>query len=251
MSKIGLEVLKRMKKPFMERFGDFMAGKGFYIVLFLCVAAIGISGYYLFSSLSPDKDPGTAVAGPAQVTVTPTPASASPAVRVTPTPSPQAQTAVRTTPAPSPTPAATPAATPQPAAPTVFAWPVKGTLISEYSVEALAYDATMGDWRTHSGIDISAELGAQVVSAAAGTVIDVVQDDFMGTTVYLDHGSGLTSCYANLAAVPTVEIGATVRAGDVLGSVGKTAIAESALPAHLHFEMAQDGSPIDPADYLP
>ena len=50
MSKIGLEVLKRMKKPFMERFGDFMAGKGFYIVLFLCVAAIGISGYYLFSS---------------------------------------------------------------------------------------------------------------------------------------------------------------------------------------------------------
>ena len=121
MSKIGLEVLKRMKKPFMERFGDFMAGKGFYIVLFLCVAAIGISGYYLFSSLSPDKDPGTAVAGPAQVTVTPTPASASPAVRVTPTPAPQAQTAVRTTPAPSPTPAPTPAATPQPAAPTVFA----------------------------------------------------------------------------------------------------------------------------------
>ena len=118
-------------------------------------------------------------------------------------------------------------------------------------MEALAYDATMGDWRTHSGIDISAELGAQVVSAAAGTVIDVVQDDFMGTTVYLDHGSGLTSCYANLAAVPTVEIGDTVRAGDVLGSVGKTAIAESALPAHLHFEMAQDGSPIDPADYLP
>ena len=140
---------------------------------------------------------------------------------------------------------------PQPAAPTVFAWPVKGTLISEYSVEALAYDATMGDWRTHSGIDISAELGAQVVSAAAGTVIDVVQDDFMGTTVYLDHGSGLTSCYANLAAVPTVEIGDTVRAGDVLGSVGKTAIAESALPAHLHFEMAQDGSPVDPTDYLP
>ena len=57
-----------MKKPFSERFGDFMAGKGFYIVLFLCVAAIGISGYYLFSSLTPDQDPSTAVGGPAQVT---------------------------------------------------------------------------------------------------------------------------------------------------------------------------------------
>ena len=39
------------KKPILERIGDFMEGKGFYIVLFLCVAAIGISGYYLFSSL--------------------------------------------------------------------------------------------------------------------------------------------------------------------------------------------------------
>ena len=40
-----------MKKPWTDRFSDFMAGKGFYIVLFLCVAAIGISGYYLFSTL--------------------------------------------------------------------------------------------------------------------------------------------------------------------------------------------------------
>ena len=44
-----------MKKPFLKRMGDFLEGKGFYIVLFLCVAAIGISGYYLFSSLTPDE----------------------------------------------------------------------------------------------------------------------------------------------------------------------------------------------------
>ena len=47
------------KKPILERIGDFMEGKGFYIVLFLCVAAIGISGYYLFSSL--DMGDGDAV----------------------------------------------------------------------------------------------------------------------------------------------------------------------------------------------
>ena len=41
-----------MKKPFHQRVGDFLEGKGFYIVLFLCVAAIGISGYYLFDSTS-------------------------------------------------------------------------------------------------------------------------------------------------------------------------------------------------------
>ena len=40
-----------MKRNRLEKLGDFVLGKGFYIVLFLCVAAIGISGYYLFSSL--------------------------------------------------------------------------------------------------------------------------------------------------------------------------------------------------------
>ena len=48
--------------------GDFLEGKGFYIVLFLCVAAIGISGYYLFSSLTPDQ-PDAPVAGTAQIHV--------------------------------------------------------------------------------------------------------------------------------------------------------------------------------------
>ena len=59
------------KKPILERIGDFMEGKGFYIVLFLCVAAIGISGYYLFSSLDMG-DGDAAVAAPTQVVVMPT-----------------------------------------------------------------------------------------------------------------------------------------------------------------------------------
>ena len=62
-----------MKKPFHQRVGDFLEGKGFYIVLFLCVAAIGISGYYLFDSLTRDG-PDAPVAATAEITVTPTPA---------------------------------------------------------------------------------------------------------------------------------------------------------------------------------
>lgn len=53
----------------------------------------------------------------------------------------------------------------------------------------------------------------------------------MGTTVVVEHGGGLTSTYSNLASVPTVAVGDTVGAGSVLGSVGGTAIAESAWPA--------------------
>ena len=54
----------------MERAGQVMAGKGFYIVLLLCVGALGVSGYYLFSDMS---EQGKTVSGPAQVVVTPPP----------------------------------------------------------------------------------------------------------------------------------------------------------------------------------
>ena len=241
-----------MKKPLRERFGDFMDGKGFYIVLFLCVAAIGISGYYLFSAMGSLTGPDEPVAGTAQVTVTPTPritpappeVSAAPAVLPTPqaNPVPTADPSHAPESSPSPTPVVTSS---------VFTWPLKGEILTEFSVETLAYDPTMGDWRTHSGLDIAAAPGTQVMAAAGGTVIDVVQDDLMGTTVYLDHGTGVTSVYSNLASVPSVEIGDTVSTGTVLGSVGDTAIAERSLPDHLHFEMTQDGSPVDPRDFLP
>lgn len=239
-----------MKKTWKERFGDFMDGKGFYIVLFLCVAAIGISGYYLFSSLGTLNDPAAPVAGTAQVTVTPTPSVSPEPPVVSNTPKP----ALRPQATPTPTPVATPEPSPSPSpvvTSSVFTWPLRGEILTDYSVEALAYDATMGDWRTHAGLDLAAAPGTQVMAAAGGTVIDIVRDDLMGVTVYLDHGTGVTSVYANLAGDLPVEIGDTVSTGTILGMVGDTAIAESSLPSHLHFEMAQNGSPADPRDFLP
>ncbi len=249
LSTIGSEVLISMKKPFVQRFGDFIEGKGFYIVLFLCIAAIGVSGWYLFSSFTPEQE-DVAAGGPAQVTVTPTPRVTAPAVtaeHAVPTPTPAATPKVTATPAPAATP--TPAATPA-AAPTSYFWPVRGDVLTGYSVDALSYDPTMADWRTHTGIDIASAAGTEVRAAAAGTVTSVTSDVMMGTTVVVDHGGGMTTTYANLAATPTVEEGDTVSSGDILGSVGNTAIAESALPDHLHFSMEQDGAPVDPLSYL-
>ena len=245
-----------MKKPFLKRMGDFLEGKGFYIVLFLCVAAIGISGYYLFSSLTPDE-PDAPVAGTAQITVTPsprpTPVDAGLMNRPAATPAPE-HTVPASPAVPAATPSAMPSATPQPtpqAAPTVFTWPVQGDILTDYSLEVLSYNPTMDDWRTHDGLDIASAAGTEVKAAAAGTVPAVLQDAMMGPTVVVEHGGGLTSTYANLASVPTVAVGDTVGAGSVLGSVGGTAIAESALASHLHFSMSLDGSTVDPLEYLP
>ena len=47
-------------------------------------------------------------------------------------------------------------------------------------VETLAYNETMGDWRTHSGLDITADLGAKVLSTANGVVSHIYQDDTAG-----------------------------------------------------------------------
>ena len=239
-----------MKKSFYHRFSDFIEGKGFYIVLALCLAAIGLSGWFLFSSLTGEQEEQP-VGGTASITVT---TGHTPAATVTPV-----KPTVTATPRPTATvPAvvsATPSATVQPtptpkSAPTSLTWPVQGEVLTSYSVETLAYDVTMADWRTHAGVDIAAAAGTEVRAPASGVVVEVTEDVMLGTTVVIDHGGDLTTTCANLASVPTVEVGDEVTVGDIIGSVGNTAIAESALASHLHFSVEREGQSVDPMELL-
>lgn len=248
----------KRKPNLLEKIGAFVTGKGFYLVVLVCVAAIALSGLYLYRSVrgaleDPDDQPvsGSASLSPAsprptvtaspKVTARPNPTpSPSPKPTVTPTPTP----AVTAKPSPSPSPSPSPAAL-------VFTWPVNGTVISPHCVDALAYDPTMGDWRTHAGIDVSAAIGTEVKAAAAGSVAAIYEDDLYGTTVVIDHGKDLTSVYSNLAAVPTVKVGAKVSTGTVIGTVGSTAPSESRLDSHLHFAMYRSDIAVDPEKYLP
>lgn len=233
----------RNRKSGLSRLGDFLAGKGFYMVLLLCVAAIGVSGYFL---LTDSFGPEAPVVGNVEVVVTPRPTPALPTVPPAPTVTPRPVA----TPAPTvaPTPVPTPAPTPRPV---VYTWPVNGEIVGDYSLEVVAYDETMGDWRTHEGLDLSVPLGTQVMAVADGTVSAIYADPLMGQTVVIVHDSGVNSIYANLASTPTVEVGDSVTTGMVIGAVGKTAIAEGEKVSHLHFEMTQAGLPVDPENYLP
>ena len=132
----------------------------------------------------------------------------------------------------------------------VFTWPVQGSVLRDFSVETLSLDPTMGDWRTHGGLDIAAENGMRVMSISAGTVEQVYKDGMMGTTVVVDHGGGLCSWYCNLAEETAVQVGDSVEIGTVLGTVGGTAIAEVGVEPHLHLETLLNGQPVDPRDYL-
>ena len=109
----------------------------------------------------------------------------------------------------------------------------------------------MKDWRTHYGVYVLADKGTVVRAASDGTVESITQDDLYGTTVTIDHGNGLKSTYSNLADKPTVKQGDSVGSGDVIGSVGATALCEVGQGSHVHIAMSKDGNSVDPTKYLP
>ena len=225
-------------------------GTGVYIALFLVVTALAVAGYWTLIPHSPAEAP--------VVEDTPAPAPSSPVPAAVPkrdeppaepklTPQEEAapaQSAVTVTLPPSAPPDLTPAP------PSLVVAPLIGETVAAFSMEELVYSETLGDWRTHDGMDIAAPLGTQVCAASYGTVTDVRDDDLMGTTVVIAHDDGCDTIYANLQAMPTVGVGDEVTAGQIIGSVGSTALGESALPAHLHFAVTRDGEFIDPAEYL-
>lgn len=130
--------------------------------------------------------------------------------------------------------------------------PVQGYLMSVHDTEALSYSLTMQDYRIHTGIDIEAEAGAPVVAAAAGTISAAYEDALMGYTIEIDHGDGYVSVYRNLdETIPDgIEVGASVRSGQLIAAVGDSALIEQAELSHLHFELMKDDTLIDPLTYL-
>lgn len=134
-------------------------------------------------------------------------------------------------------------------APHLVVTPLRGDVLTAFSMEELVYSPTLGDWRTHNGVDIAAQQGTTVLAASAGAVLSVTDDPLMGTTVVLEHDNGYQTTYANLQAKPNVEAGDPVSAGQIIGAVGTTAAAESGQP-HLHFAVTKDGKAVDPNEYL-
>lgn len=167
-----------------------------------------------------------------------------------------------TTPAPSTT---APAETSKPTKPTDAApstpvaetlpqllLPVSGNLLRAHDLEVPVWSNTMADYRTHCGIDIAAQMGASVCAAADGVIAQVWEDPMMGQCVSVKHaGDGLT-IYRNLSTTLPVgiEAGVEVRAGQLIGNVGESAMIEIAEEPHVHFELMVGGEYVNPLDYL-
>ena len=153
-------------------------GRGYYIALALCLAAVGTIGYFALR-----ERPVTVKQQEPAPTLDIQPAPTQPVVKPAPVviPEPEPQPEINE---------------PAELLPQVVS-PLDGTTVTVFSMTELLYDTTMADWRTHDGIDVQAEEGAAVKTAAGGTVQSVTDDELMGTTVVIDHEGGYTTRYSS------------------------------------------------------
>ncbi len=133
--------------------------------------------------------------------------------------------------------------------PIKFTAPVCGSVYGEFSDAVPVFSNTMNDYRTHEGVDVSAEIGEAVCACADGVIDEIYEDPMMGQTVKITHADGFESVYQNLSTVlpDGIQKGASVCAGQVIGSVGDTALIECEDDPHLHFEILLAGKPVDPS----
>jgi murein DD-endopeptidase MepM/ murein hydrolase activator NlpD len=98
----------------------------------------------------------------------------------------------------------------------------------------------------HQGVDLDADYGAAVRSAAAGTVVEAAYDGGYGYKVDIDHGNGYHTWYCHLSRID-VKPGQYVRKAEQIALVGSTGASTG---PHLHYQIMRDGQAVDPAPYL-
>ncbi len=113
------------------------------------------------------------------------------------------------------------------------------------------YNKTLNNYYEHMGIDFTADAGSEVYAVASGTVESVYTSDVLvGTQITIDHGNGVKSVYQYVEAKEGLKAGDEVKQGDVIGTVAEANGSEYKDGAHLHFEVFENGSNVDPAEYL-
>ena len=126
-----------------------------------------------------------------------------------------------------------------------FAWPIDGwSRISSnfgYRIHPILKKKKM-----HTGIDLAAEQGTNIVAASDGTVILANWNGGYGKTVIIDHGSRKSTLYAHASRILVSE-GQEVTKGQEIAEVGSTGMSTG---PHLHFEVRENGSTVDPLKYI-
>jgi len=120
-----------------------------------------------------------------------------------------------------------------------FIRPVNGEVISQFGVRRILNDLPRSP---HTGIDLRAKMGEEILCSNTGIVVYVDELYFSGKSVVVDHGSGLYTMYFHLSRI-NVKEGQRIAGGEVLGLVG--ASGRSTGP-HLHWGVRLGGARVNP-----
>lgn len=206
-------------------------GKGTFIALAACIAAVGGAGVYAYNKTVDSLNKGlSAVNAPSDSSSDDLPANAqgdSVMKDDSLTPELEAVSKIQ---------------------PRVF--PATGEVLTAFSDGELVYNQTLGVWETHNGIDIAVDNGTDVVAMTSGVVDAIWDDPLWGRCVTIDHQNSVVSYYYGLASQLAVTVGDAVDSGDVIGLAGNTASAEIAIDPHIHFALQRNGEWIDPMQFV-
>lgn len=120
-------------------------------------------------------------------------------------------------------------------------WPATGSVLSRFGRSSGAFGTSV----VRNGIEIAVPSGTRVQAVHGGTVAYAAPFTGFGVLVIVDHGASSYSLYGALSAT-SLQTGATVRRGDLIGTSGRTVTGEPAL----YFELRVDGRPVDPLEWL-
>lgn len=132
---------------------------------------------------------------------------------------------------------------------TPLTWPVAGTVLMDYSMDATVYFATLDQYKYNPALVIGSEVGNQVVASARGIVDSVQVNEETGTTLTLNLGNSYELVYGQLKEVAVSE-GDVVETGTLLGYVSEPTKYYCNEGSNLYFEMKKDGVSVDPFLYL-
>ncbi len=125
-----------------------------------------------------------------------------------------------------------------------LSWPVKGPISSPFGLKRFFNDQPRNP---HSGIDIAAPEGTDIVLPSDGIIIDTGNYYFNGNTVFVDHGQGMISMFNHMSKI-TAKTGEKLKRGDKIGEVGQTGRVTG---PHLHWSLNLNQTRVDPMLFLP
>ena len=131
-----------------------------------------------------------------------------------------------------------------------FIMPVENPQEVELYSESMVYNSTLKRFSAHLATDFFASEGTPVFAVYDGVVESVDNSILTGVSVTINHGNGLKTVYNSLEDVDDITVNAKVKQGDVIGHVSVTNRQEAGSGAHLHFEVIENGSSINPSKYL-